>query len=169
MKKNKVKFFPNEKNTLNKGYGEKNNSLFNAKIRSIDNSDLFSVLPNIEVMYEYESMYPGSIKEVFDILKKAQDNHLYLERKKISGKTKIRFITSIAAVLICTMICVTSTVMFYLGFNKFAFYFVLVSLSFMLLLFALNSFKEYRCNAIKWSNNVKSHKKFHNKKKVKFN
>ena len=73
MKETKIFF---DTNSLNKGYNNNNNttSLNKQSDVKIPNNKYKHLLPDVDIMAEYEEMSPGTINKIFDMAKIEQDH-----------------------------------------------------------------------------------------------
>ena len=78
--KDKKKFFDNS-NKLNKGYSQNVNSI---------QSQLASILPKVEIMAEYESLYPGATEKLLAIISKEQSHRHKLENDAIAKDLRLK-------------------------------------------------------------------------------
>jgi uncharacterized membrane protein len=88
-----TKSFFVEGNKLNKGYSEENN-------KSYDKQDMLREklqrdLPPLDVMEEYEAMYPGTFKKMLELWEKEQEYRFDLEQVNMKIQQKANFIGKI--------------------------------------------------------------------------
>ncbi len=112
MKESKS-FFANN-NRLNKGYSKVNNNP-----RETDNSfyrkKLEHVLPPIDLMEEYENLYPGTLAKLMAMAEKEQTHRHQMDIKSIEVYESITKKGRISAVIFMIMVCITTLVLSVLG------------------------------------------------------
>lgn len=106
MKKVK-KFFNTQTDRLNKGYEQKlhrNNKLPFESI--IGHKNFERILPPIDLISQYEEIYPGILEQLVEITKQEQRNKLAVELASIESNNRtVRFgyisVALVLAILIC--------------------------------------------------------------------
>jgi uncharacterized membrane protein len=86
MKETKIFF---DTNSLNKGYNNNNTtSLHKQSEIKIPNNKYKHLLPDVDIMAEYEEMSPGTINKIFDMAKIEQDHRHSIDLINIENHTK---------------------------------------------------------------------------------
>jgi uncharacterized membrane protein len=108
MKETKIFF---DTNSLNKGYNNNNNttSLNKQSDVKIPNNKYKHLLPDVDIMAEYEEMSPGTINKIFDMAKIEQDHRHSIDLINIENHNKAIKMGRIFA-LALVLIIATATV-----------------------------------------------------------
>lgn len=122
MKDNK-KFFYN--NRLNKGYSKIHNN--NQTDLNIARQKYQSMLPPIDMMEEYEELYPGTLDKLLDMAQKEQHHRHSLNLLEIKNHTKATAFGRICALIFISIIVISSISLALLGFMLLAALLITVS------------------------------------------
>ena len=105
-------FFSNN-NRLNKGYTKVNN--LKESDRSFYRKQFEHVLPPIDVMAEYENIYPGALAKLIDMAEKEQLHRHQLELKNIEAYKSLTQKGRISAVIFVLIVCITTIILAMVG------------------------------------------------------
>ena len=111
MKDNK-KFFYN--NRLNKGYSKIYNN--HQTDLNIGRKKYQSMLPPIDMIEEYEELYPGTLDKLFDMTQKEQNHRHSLNLLEIKNHAKATALGRICALVFISIVVISSLILALLGF-----------------------------------------------------
>lgn len=105
-----IKTFFNSDHRLNKGYAMKENA-----IRQPDNNfyrkKFEHILPPIDIIKEYEEIYPGVLEQLLDMAKKEQNHRHSLDLVNIESANRAVKFGRISALIAVILICITTIVL----------------------------------------------------------
>ena len=93
-------FFSSRVSRLNKGYEKDKVNKFSGGIGKLD-----KILPPIEVISQYEEIYPGTLEKLIEIANKDQQNRYSISRKIIKSKARGKFFGHICRVVSLFIVC----------------------------------------------------------------
>lgn len=101
--KNIKNYYHNDK--LNRGYIEEENS---SNVSVDKNQDTSFPLPPIEIISEYESIYPGTLDKILKLTEKEQEKRFLIEKAQLASNEKAQKLGRFFGVLIVAIICSTT-------------------------------------------------------------
>lgn len=110
--KDSKKFFYN--NRLNKGYSKIYNN--NQTDLNLAKKKYQSMLPPIDMIEEYEELYPGTLDKLFDMAQKEQNHRHSLNLLETKNHAKATALGRICALIFISMIAISSLSLALLGF-----------------------------------------------------
>lgn len=111
MKKTK-KFF--DQNLLNKGYG----NLINNQDRIVEKKDYKNILPPIDVIEQYEELFPGTFDKLLEMSSQEQSHKHSTELLRIEKYNKTIFYGRVFALILLLIIGIFTII---LAMNKYIF------------------------------------------------
>ncbi len=101
-----------DQNNLNKGYSK---SLINKKSYFSSNENYKHILPNADIMSQYEEIYPGTLKRLLELAQKEQEYRHKIELLMLKENKKLAKWGKFFSFLVIGIISVTSICLVILG------------------------------------------------------
>lgn len=105
-------FFANN-NRLNKGYTKVSN--LKEPDRGFYRKQFEHVLPPIDIMAEYENLYPGTLAKLIDMAEKEQLHRHQVEFKNLEAYKSLTQKGKISAVIFVFIVCITTIILAMVG------------------------------------------------------
>lgn len=149
--KDSKKFFYN--NRLNKGYSKIHNN--NQTDLNIARKKYQSMLPPIDMMEEYEELYPGTLDKLFDMAQKEQNHRHSLNLLEVRNHAKATAFGRIYALIFISIVVISSISLALLGFILLAALLITVSFISITIISYYHSNKQQKNNKFqKFTNKV---------------
>ncbi len=110
MKDNK-KFFYN--NRLNKGYSKVYNN--NQTDLNLSKSKYQAMLPPLDIIEQYEELYPGTLDKLFDMAQKEQNHRHSMNLLEIKNHTRATAMGRICALIFISIVIISSMLIAFFG------------------------------------------------------